>query len=72
LIAALQQVDRNIGRTIQLVLQSPQLLPPSSLVTPLINAVTAAAAVLTLVLDDYQLITSISGATNSVNPLNSF
>ena len=63
LVTALQQVDGRIGRAIQPVLDSPGLAPAGtasihSLVAPLINDITAAASALTLVLDDYQLITS--------------
>jgi LuxR family maltose regulon positive regulatory protein len=63
LITALQQVDGRIGRAIQPVLGSPGFAPAGtaslqSLVAPLINDITTAASPLTLVLDDYQLITA--------------
>jgi LuxR family maltose regulon positive regulatory protein len=58
LIAALQQVDGSIGRMIQQLLQSPQLPPLRSLVTPLINDVVAVGTPITLVLDDYHFISS--------------
>jgi LuxR family maltose regulon positive regulatory protein len=58
LIAALQQVDDAIGREVRQVLRSPQLPPAQNLVTPLINDVTATGLALTLVLDDYHLISS--------------
>jgi LuxR family maltose regulon positive regulatory protein len=63
LIAALQQVDGRIGRTVQPLLGSPGFAQASStplqgLVTSLINDVTAADTPLILVLDDYQLISS--------------
>lgn len=58
LVAALQQVDGGIGRPVQQILQSPQLPPTQGLITPLINAVTAVGTALTLVLDDYQLISA--------------
>ncbi len=58
LIAALQQIDGAFGQTVVQVLQSPQLPPPQSLVTPIINDIAATGTDLTLVLDDYQLITS--------------
>jgi LuxR family maltose regulon positive regulatory protein len=63
LVTALQQVDGRIGRAIQPVLDSPGFAPAGtasihSLVAPLINDITAAASALTLVLDDYQLITA--------------
>jgi len=62
LVAALQQVDGRIGRTIQPMLNAPGFAPASAaslqgLVTPLINDITAAAPLI-LVLDDYQLISS--------------
>jgi len=60
LISALQQVDEGIGQTVQNILQSPQLPPAGSLVTLLINDITASATALTLVLDDYHFITSDS------------
>ncbi|NOZ51350.1 MAG: hypothetical protein GXP37_15100 [Chloroflexi bacterium] len=60
LIAALQQVDEGIGRTVRDILQSPQLPPAGNLVTLLINDITASAIALTLVLDDYHLITADS------------
>jgi LuxR family maltose regulon positive regulatory protein len=63
LVAALQQVDGRIGRTLQPMLNSPGFAPAGaaslqSLVTPLINDITTAATPLLLVLDDYQLISS--------------
>ena len=60
LLAALQQVDDRIGQTARGLLQSPQPPPPQGLVTLLINDIGAVGAALTLVLDDYQLITSPS------------
>lgn len=60
LIAALQQVDHNIGQTVLKILPSPQLPPLQRLVISLINDISAAGAMLTLVLDDYQLIHSTS------------
>lgn len=58
LVAALQQVDGQIGQAVQQILAGPQLPPPQGLVTALINDVTNAGVALTLVLDDYQLITA--------------
>jgi LuxR family maltose regulon positive regulatory protein len=58
LIAALQQVDGRIGRTLQQILGSPQLPPLPNVVTLLINDVAAAGVPLVLVLDDYHFITS--------------
>ncbi len=60
LIAALQQIDHNIGQTVLKILPSPQLPPLQSLVISLINDISAAGAMATLVLDDYQLIHSKS------------
>lgn len=56
LIASLQRVEPNIGKTTSLLLDSPQLPPVSALLTPLINEVARLVAV-TLVLDDYHIIT---------------
>lgn len=58
LVAALQQIDPRIGQATDEMLQSAQLPPLQSLVTALINDLTAAALELILVLDDYHLITS--------------
>jgi LuxR family maltose regulon positive regulatory protein len=58
LIAALQQVDGNIGQMVQQLLQSPQLPPRQSLVASLINDIVAAGSPLILVLDDYHFISS--------------
>jgi LuxR family maltose regulon positive regulatory protein len=60
LIAALQQIDGRIGQTVHQILQSPQLPPPQSLITSLINDISSVAVALTLVLDDYHLVTSTS------------
>jgi LuxR family maltose regulon positive regulatory protein len=60
LIAALQQIDHNIGQTVLKILPSPQLPPLQRLVISLINDISAAGAMATLVLDDYQLIHSKS------------
>lgn len=59
LIAALQQVDEQIGEAIQHVLQSPQIPPAEGLVTSLINDIVTAGSPLTLVLDDCQFVTSM-------------
>ena len=49
-------MDGTIGRTVQQTLQSPQMPPLPSLVTVLLNDVSASDTALTLELDDYQLI----------------
>jgi LuxR family maltose regulon positive regulatory protein len=58
LIAALQQIDPAVGRTALDLMQSPQAPPATGLVTPLINDLFEADAPLTLVLDDYQRVTT--------------
>jgi LuxR family maltose regulon positive regulatory protein len=60
LIAALQQIDPNIGQTVLKILPSPQLPPLQRLVVSLINDISAVGAMAALVLDDYQLIHSKS------------
>ncbi len=56
LIAALRNVDEDIGKTALSLLQSPQ--PPASeiVITTLINDIIAAAVPIILVLDDYHVI----------------
>jgi LuxR family maltose regulon positive regulatory protein len=56
LIAALQQVDGRIGRTVQSMLGSPEL--GQGILAAVVNEITAADTPLCLVLDDLQLITS--------------
>jgi LuxR family maltose regulon positive regulatory protein len=58
LIAAFQPVDGRIGETVKQVLQSPQVPPSQNLVTMLVNDIGAAATAITLVLDDYQLVSA--------------
>lgn len=60
LVAAFQQVDASIGQATQLALQSPQMPPVQGLATPLINDIIATGKTLTLVLDDYHLISSLA------------
>ncbi len=55
-IAALQQVNPDIGLTIQTTLQSPQPLPSNSLLPLLINDLATLPNKIVLVLDDYHLI----------------
>jgi LuxR family maltose regulon positive regulatory protein len=58
LVAAFQQIDGRIGRTVQPIMRSPQRPPLQNLITSLINDVTALGIPLVLVLDDYHHITS--------------
>jgi LuxR family maltose regulon positive regulatory protein len=58
LIAAFQQVDMHIGQTAQQLSQSPQLPPTQALLTSLINDISENDVPLTLVLDDYHIITA--------------
>jgi LuxR family maltose regulon positive regulatory protein len=57
-IAALRQIDPNIGRTVQRMLQSPQPPPLETLMTALINemSISLIDTRCVLVLDDYHLI----------------
>jgi LuxR family maltose regulon positive regulatory protein len=59
LIAALRLVDGRFGETTQSLLRLPQVPPVRSLITPLINDLTATGTALTLVLDDYHLVESL-------------
>jgi LuxR family maltose regulon positive regulatory protein len=56
LIAALQTVESSLGRAAQNLLGSPQLPPMESLVTLLVNDITATPEPFVLVLDDYHAI----------------
>ena len=56
LIAALQQVDEEIGLAVSSFLRTPQLPSPDSLITALINDIAAATGPFFLVLDDYHAI----------------
>lgn len=55
-IAALQQIEPDIGGTAQAMLKSPQPPPLESLITGLINEITATPIRFLIVLDDYHLI----------------
>lgn len=59
LIAALQQIDKNIGGKTLGMLQSPQPLPPEIVLTALINEIAAVAPPFMLVFDDYHVIESM-------------
>jgi LuxR family maltose regulon positive regulatory protein len=56
IVAALQQVDENIGQALQDLLEVPQLPSLDVLMTRLINDVAVIATPFHLVLDDYQVI----------------
>ena len=56
LVAALQTIAPNIGEGVLGVLQSPQPLPPESILTALLNDITTIPDHFVLVLDDYHVI----------------
>lgn len=58
LIAALRQINPNLGENILPVLQSHQPAPLTELVAQLINQIAACEQMVLLMLDDYHLITS--------------
>ncbi len=58
LIAALQQVDAQLGENILPVLQSPQLPQFTELIEQLLNQIAASEKKVVLFLDDYHLVTS--------------
>ncbi len=58
LIAALQKIAPDIGRTAQGFLSAPQLPPPGSLLALLINDLATAPGPFLLILDDFQAISS--------------
>ncbi|HEM62466.1 MAG TPA: hypothetical protein ENO24_09260, partial [Chloroflexi bacterium] len=60
LVAALQRVNAKIGQGAQAMLLAPQPPRPESVVTALINDVSAAAQPLVLVLDDYHVISTLA------------
>ncbi len=57
-MAALRQGDDKIGEQAKTLLQAPQPPSPETIMTTLINEITAVAKPLILVLDDYHLISS--------------
>jgi LuxR family maltose regulon positive regulatory protein len=59
LIAALQIIDNSIGGKTQVMLQSPQPLPPEVVLTSLINEIALTPQPFILVLDDYHLIQTL-------------
>lgn len=58
LVAALQQVDPNLGRGLPEALGSPQHPSIEALLTPLINQIAALPEPLVLILDDYHLMSN--------------
>jgi len=58
LVAAFQTAHTDLGQATSSLLQLPQLPLPSTLLTPLLNKVAALPETLTLVLDDYHLISA--------------
>ena len=59
LIAAFRQIDDEIGRMVQRLLEAPQLPPVESLLTELINDIVTQSFPFVLVLDDYHTITEL-------------
>jgi len=55
-VAALQQVEQDIGSDVQAALARPQIPPPDALLTRLINEIAAIEKELVLILDDYHVI----------------
>jgi len=58
LVAALQTIEERVGEEVLNALQAPQLPPMGTFLTALINQISAIPGSLTLVLDDYHLITA--------------
>ena len=58
LITALQTILPKIGERLLVVLQSPQLPPPESILTTLLNEITTVSDNFILVLDDYHVVDS--------------
>ena len=56
LIAAMQQVDERIGRTVQMTLEMTETPPPSSLMASLLNDIESASSPFIVVLDDFHFI----------------
>jgi LuxR family maltose regulon positive regulatory protein len=56
LVAALQQVNENIGQAARAMLQSPQPPPDELMLTSLVNEIAAVPQLFNLVLDDYHVI----------------
>lgn len=68
LVAALRTIVADIGEGVLSVLQSPQLPPLESILTPLLNEITTIPDGFVLVLDDYHVINTNSvGASTSVD-----
>ncbi len=56
LLAALKQVQADVGRSVEAMLQSPQPPPPEVILTALVNDLSAVSRPFILVLDDYHVI----------------
>ncbi|MDQ4083135.1 MAG: LuxR C-terminal-related transcriptional regulator [Actinomycetota bacterium] len=56
LVAALQTIEADLGAGVQSPLQSPQPLPTESVLTTLLNEVTALPDAIVLALDDYHVV----------------
>jgi LuxR family maltose regulon positive regulatory protein len=56
LLAALQQIEPGIGKTVEAILQFPQPPPPETLLTTLVNDIASASTPFLLILDDYHVI----------------
>lgn len=56
LVAALQTIERTLGKEAEAMLQSPQTLPAEAILTTLINELADASFPILLVLDDYHVI----------------
>jgi LuxR family maltose regulon positive regulatory protein len=56
LISALQTIEDGLGKTVQVMLQTPQPLPIESILTELINEVTTLSQDFILILDDYHVV----------------
>ncbi|MBN1814045.1 MAG: helix-turn-helix transcriptional regulator, partial [Anaerolineae bacterium] len=58
IVAALQTIRPQLGQSVMPMLQGPQPPPARSVLTPLLNELTALSEPIVLVMDDYHLITA--------------
>lgn len=56
LLAALRQIQADVGKPVEAMLQSPQPPPPEAMLTALVNELSAISQPFFLVLDDYHVI----------------